>query len=116
MILKNIFGYPKELVSAHNGIGEIEFCRVLTDEDFASNCDFVDYAVLPEGTSIGIHTHGNDEEIYFILSGKGLMTVNEKEFEVREGNVILNKPGWSHGLYNPNKDSLTILVVQIHIS
>jgi len=49
---------------------------------------------------LGNTHHGANEEVYVILSGHGTMTVNDESQAVKPGDVILNKPGWQHGLDN----------------
>jgi quercetin dioxygenase-like cupin family protein len=41
------------------------------------------------------------------------MTVNEETREVIAGDVILNKPGWSHGLANHSDQVLKMLVFEV---
>ena len=54
---------------------------------------------LPSGGSIGIHTHEGDEEIYIILSGKGLYTDDDgRRQEVGPGDVTLTMKGQKHAL------------------
>ena len=65
---------------------------------------------LKPGSSIGYHLQQEDE-IYYILSGKGEMKMNGKTFPVKPGDAILTRPGSSHGL-TPNKDNeLTLIIV-----
>ena len=105
-----------ESVQAHGGEGEILFHRPFGAEDFAGPCHFVDYAILPPGTSIGIHTHGADEEIYLVLEGTGTMHRDGEEFTVGPGSVIINKPGGTHGLRNDGGTPLRLFVVEIGLS
>jgi len=111
----NIFELDREKnQNCHNGEGEIEICRVLTQNDFRSKCNFIDFAVIPPKSSIGLHTHGNNEEIYLILRGKGIMNVDNQQFGVRTGDVILNKPRGTHGLTNNSETDLKIFVIEIN--
>ena len=59
---------PLERVVAHGGDGEILFHRPFEASAFEGPWNFVDYAVLPPGTSIGLHTHESDEELYLVLT------------------------------------------------
>jgi mannose-6-phosphate isomerase-like protein (cupin superfamily) len=68
---------------------------------------------MQAGSSIGVHRHGENEEIYVVLSGKGVMIVNDERQAVRPGDVILNKPGWEHGLENTSPTSLNIFVFEV---
>ncbi len=102
-----------EQVRAHGGVGRIGFHRLLDATSFASDCHFVDYAVLPPGASIGIHTHGDDEEIYLVLEGQGVMHVDGHEFRVGPGSVVTNRAGGTHGLRNDGTGALRVFVVEI---
>ncbi len=65
---------------------------------------------LKPGSSIGYHLQQEDE-IYYILSGTGIMKMNGKTFAVKPGDAILTRPGSSHGL-TPNQDTeLTLIIV-----
>jgi mannose-6-phosphate isomerase-like protein (cupin superfamily) len=46
------------------------------------------------GSAIGYHVQREDE-IYYVLSGRGLMTIDGKEFEVGPGDAVLTRPGSS---------------------
>jgi mannose-6-phosphate isomerase-like protein (cupin superfamily) len=61
------------------------------------------------GSAIGYHVQREDE-IYYVLSGKGLMKVDGKEFEVGPGDAVLTRPGSSHGLKQVGKEDLVILI------
>ena len=114
-MIRNVNSAPKELVVAHNGVGQIKMSRIYGNLDFKSKCDFVDHSVIPPGTSIGVHTHENNEEVYFIIKGRGLMTLNGEEVEVSAGDLILNKCYGTHALKNCGDDPIEILVFQVSV-
>jgi mannose-6-phosphate isomerase-like protein (cupin superfamily) len=64
---------------------------------------------LKPGSSIGYHEQREDE-IYYVLSGRGEMTIDGKSFEVRAGDAILTRPGSSHGLKQTGTDDLVIMI------
>jgi mannose-6-phosphate isomerase-like protein (cupin superfamily) len=66
--------------------------------------------VLHPGAAIGYHPQKEDE-VYYILSGEGVMQMNGKEFPVKPGDAILTRPGSSHGLKQAGKDDLTLIIV-----
>jgi mannose-6-phosphate isomerase-like protein (cupin superfamily) len=104
-----------EEVTAHGGAGQILFNRVLEGERLQGQWNFVDYAVLPPGSSIGIHTHGKNEELYLVLEGEGLMHRDGREFRVGPGSVVLNRPGGTHGLRNDGENALRLFVVEVRV-
>jgi mannose-6-phosphate isomerase-like protein (cupin superfamily) len=116
MIRKNVFEMPLEPVLAHEGQGYIQFNRVFQSEEFESPWHFVDYAVIPPGSSIGEHRHGADEEMYFVLEGRAIMRINDQDYEVKPGDLILNRSGWKHGLRNESSNDVKILVVEVGIA
>lgn len=61
------------------------------------------------GSAIGYHEQ-HEDEIYYVLSGRGLMTIDGKEFEVGPGTAVLTRPGSSHGLKQIGKEELVILI------
>ena len=61
------------------------------------------------GSALGYHVQREDE-IYYVLSGRGMMTIDGKEFEVGPGDAVLTRPGSSHGLKQIGKEDLVILI------
>ena len=64
---------------------------------------------LKPGSGIGYHMQKEDE-IYYVLSGRGEMTMDGKTFEVKPGDAILTRPGASHGLKQIGKEDLVIMI------
>jgi mannose-6-phosphate isomerase-like protein (cupin superfamily) len=105
-------GSTFERVRAHGGQREISFARVVTRD--RGPLRFIDLSVLEAGADIGCHTHDADnEELYVVVSGRGLMTLDGQEFEVGPGHVILNRPGGTHGLRNIGEEALRIVVIEV---
>jgi mannose-6-phosphate isomerase-like protein (cupin superfamily) len=61
------------------------------------------------GAAIGYHLQKEDE-IYYVLSGRGMMTIDDKTFDVGPGSAILTRPGSSHGLKQTGTEDLVILI------
>lgn len=64
---------------------------------------------LHPGSAIGYHLQKEDE-IYYVLSGTGEMTMNGRTFAVGPGTAILTRPGASHGLRQTGEEDLVILI------
>jgi mannose-6-phosphate isomerase-like protein (cupin superfamily) len=64
---------------------------------------------LKPGSGIGYHEQKEDE-IYYVLSGRGVMTVDGKSFDVGPGTAVLTRPGSSHGLKQAGTEDLVILI------
>ena len=64
---------------------------------------------LKPGSGIGYHEQKEDE-IYYVLSGRGQMTLDGRTVDVGPGTAILTRTGSSHGLKQVGADDLVILI------
>jgi len=64
---------------------------------------------LKPGSAIGYHQQTEDE-IYYVLSGRGQMTLDGKTVDVGPGTAILTRTGSSHGLKQVGTEDLVILI------
>jgi mannose-6-phosphate isomerase-like protein (cupin superfamily) len=64
---------------------------------------------MKPGSGIGYHEQKEDE-VYYVLSGKGVMTLDDKPVDVGPGTAILTRPGSSHGLKQAGSEDLVILI------
>jgi mannose-6-phosphate isomerase-like protein (cupin superfamily) len=64
---------------------------------------------MKPGSAIGYHLQKEDE-IYYVLSGRGEMTMDGKKFEVKPGDAILTRSGASHGLKQVGDADLVIMI------
>jgi mannose-6-phosphate isomerase-like protein (cupin superfamily) len=104
-------------VRAHGGDGRIRFARIADAGALAGGCNFIDYAELPPGASIGRHRHAADEEeLYLVLGGEGVMWRDGERFAVREGDLVRNAPGGEHGLENPGPEVLRLFVLELRVA
>ncbi|MEW6997428.1 cupin domain-containing protein [Colwelliaceae bacterium BS250] len=98
--------------NSHGGHGTIEIQNMFQHEDLKGAWDFMLRVIMSPNSSMGLHEHGNNEEMYIILSGDGLMTIEGEEQRVGKGDMILNKPYGTHGLLNDSNQELELLIMQ----
>ena len=102
---------------AHKGEGLIRFARILTGSDISGECNFMDFTTMPPGTTIGRHSHGAiEEEYYLILSGNGVMTLEDRSFDITAGDLIRNPPGGTHSLRNTGDCDLQLFVFELRVN
>jgi mannose-6-phosphate isomerase-like protein (cupin superfamily) len=65
--------------------------------------------VLKPGSAIGYHEQ-HEDEVYYVLSGKGVMTLDDKPHDVVPGTAILTRTGSSHGLKQVGPDDLVVII------
>ena len=66
-------------------------------------------ATVPPGVETEEHYHPRAEEIYYVLRGRGLMTLQGERREVRPGDGILIPPGTRHRIRNIGQEPLVFL-------
>lgn len=84
---------------SHGGSGEY-FVRTLLESPSNSSFRYVRDLTLDPGSSIGDHPHEGDDEVYFIISGTGVMQVDGEQRNVGPGSAVLTRSGSHHGLVN----------------
>ena len=84
--------------------------RMVMTSHFLQSIEFFAWAYLPAGNVLEEHVD-EVEEIYFILSGGGMMKVGDEEREVKPGDAIWIPAGDPHRLINTTKEDTQILVI-----
>lgn len=67
--------------------------------------------VLEPGASIGLHRHDADEEVYAVVSGRGVYTSDDGETPARPGDIFVTRKGMSHALRNDSDAPLVFFAV-----
>lgn len=106
---------PVTRFAEHGGSGPICFRRLLDGSGFQAPVDFVDYTVIPPGSVIGFHKHVGNEEMYFVVAGQPIVTVEDDARRLCAGSLSVVRNGESHSLENDTKDDVVILVVQVRV-
>ncbi len=66
--------------------------------------------VLHKGAGIGLHQHHKDE-IYYVLSGRGLYELDGGQHPVQAGDAMLTRPGSTHAIRQDGDEDLVLLIV-----
>jgi mannose-6-phosphate isomerase-like protein (cupin superfamily) len=83
--------------------------------------DYMDLHIIRPGCGIGLHRHRDNQEIFFMVDGTGIMVTGdwlklperERCFEIRRlagGSFSLIKPGNLHALFNSTDENLSLLM------
>lgn len=91
---------------AHGGA----VAQMVLDRRTLRELGFLARASLKPGKAIEAHVDPM-EEIYFVLSGQGIMQVNEQFRRVGPGDAVCIPKGAAHGLVNDAEEECMILVI-----
>ncbi|ANW99037.1 cupin [Thermoclostridium stercorarium subsp. thermolacticum DSM 2910] len=94
-----------------SGKGSVELIHILNREEMKGKVRLFARIVLNPGCSIGLHEHVDEEEAYYILKGKGIVTDNGQTTEVQAGDVILTGDGGTHSIENNGDEPLEFIAV-----
>ncbi|HJN18044.1 MAG TPA: cupin domain-containing protein [Armatimonadota bacterium] len=112
-LIRNHDDMPTSAIDGcHDGVGEILCTTVMGGAD-DRRLNFMHDDILPPGTSIGVHTHEADEEYYYILTGTGIMTLDDARHSVGPGTITAVYPGGNHGLENTGDEDMRIIVFSV---
>ena len=99
--------YPK-------GVSNIK--RILEQKEVGSK-RFTGFGLLeiPPGGIFPQHTHPDREELYYVLSGLGTITIEDKEFPAKESLTIFVPGEFPHGIKNQTDKPLIVLFVHAQV-
>ncbi len=66
---------------------------------------------LIEGKETSGHTHEGQEEVYFFVTGRGEMTIDDNRFPVEKGDVVCINDGEFHQVHNTGIEELYFVCV-----
>lgn len=69
---------------------------------------------MPAGASVPfVHSHKENEEIYFILSGKGKMVIDGKDVALEEGDWMRISPEAARQLHAASDSPISYICIQV---
>ena len=115
-MIRNFITAPAQsLENSHEGQGPYTLFEIWDKSDFSSDIDFFDRMVIPPGSTVGYHRHGPNEEMYIVLEGNGMMSIDGEDKSIKKGDMILNPPGGAHGLVNNSDGDIDLLIIQMSL-
>lgn len=104
---------PSEVYGVHGSAGLSRWKCLARGAGLAGCWEAVEWAWIPPGGVSGEHLHTRTEEVYFILSGRGEITLDGRPHQVQAGDLILTGVGTCHGLRNTGPEGLGWLVIEM---
>jgi len=93
------------------GEGAITIRHCFEKDEIKANVRLCSMLTLPPGTSIGAHQHENEEEVFIITAGSGVLDDGTAETPVSAGDAILTGNGESHAIRNSGDGNLEIVAM-----
>ncbi len=83
---------------------------LLDNNDGAKNLS-MGICVIDPQSKIPFHTHENEEEAMYVLSGEGIFKVGDQEKRIREGSILFCPPKAGHQIINTGNSELRFIFV-----
>ncbi len=99
-------GKIDELINLENGKAFLHDALELTGCEISIN-------TVPQGFKVPFnHKHKQNEEVYIVLKGEGILTIDGNAVNVEEGSVVKVMPAASRTLENTGKGIFQFICVQ----
>lgn len=99
--------------NAYGGDGRLLSRVLLTEEQWRNELKLCNRLRIEPGSEIGRHAHVDDFELYYILSGTGLLDDDGEPRQVNPGDLIYTADGAFHSLRNNGVEMLELLAIVI---
>lgn len=97
-----------------SSLGDVQSLgRVTLNEKLTLTGSEVSVNELPAGVSVPfVHSHKRNEELYIVLSGKGILYVDGDEFGVEAGDVVRIDPAGARCIKADSETSIRFICIQ----
>ena len=95
----------------HGGSGVTVIDHVMEKTELLANCSLFAKVTLEPGCSVGYHRHDQEEEVYYILSGQGVVNDGGDIRTLYPGDSVYTGNGGSHSIENQGNEPLEFLAV-----
>ncbi len=109
MVIKAENMRVEKIANMRGGKGEVEITHLLEKEFMKGRARLLAKLRIPPNSSVGLHKHEGEFEVFFILSGKGVFHDNGKDVPVQAGDVCFTDSGESHYIENASDEDLVLL-------
>lgn len=101
-------------MSNYTKIGKVEGARTELHDKLGLTGAEISVNTLPAGASVPfVHAHKANEEIYFILSGKGKAVVDGEDIALTEGDWIRIAPACRRQFFAAPDSPISYICVQV---
>ncbi len=77
---------------------------------FETDRFFCDLYCFEPGQAQAPHVHEGSDKVYFVVEGRGVFQIGNKERELQKGDIAMAPSGLKHGVINPGSEQLVLLV------
>lgn len=95
------------------GEGTVKLMGIVQKDALPPKVRLASLVTLEKGCGIGFHEHSGEEEMFYVLSGEGILNDNGIERLIKAGDSHLCKDGQSHAVHNEKDEPYKMLAVVV---
>jgi quercetin dioxygenase-like cupin family protein len=84
-------------------------------DDFSQSGHLLQTVTIPPNTKQRIHHHIKQTEVFYILKGEAILTINENDYLAQPRDAFICSPGDKHNLWNKSDNDFELLVLKINM-
>ncbi len=111
MIRRGMEMASEQRTEMRGGKGTITITHVFKKDEMQSATRLCARITVPPGAGIGFHEHADEEEVFYIITGRGRVDDNGTIAEVGPGDAILTGGGAGHSIECISAEPLEMLGV-----
>ncbi len=99
----------------YGGAGAVKMTAIMNgQEELGGKGRLFSQITLAPGCGIGVHTHENEWEAFYILSGQAELTDNGEVHTLSPGDMHLCHAGHSHGVHNAGTEDVEMVALILY--
>lgn len=114
MIVKNGEARKEVKSNMFEGSGEVTLELLVEPSHLKDEMKMFNRMTFPPGASLGLHSHVDNFEFYYILEGEGTAIDDGKEVKVTTGDLIYTADGATHALINTGTTPLVMIATVVY--
>lgn len=83
--------------------------------DFQEKGYLLQVVTIPPNTKQRTHSHNKQTEVFYILKGETIITINGKDYLAKPGDAFISSPGDAHNLWNRTDKEFKLIVFKINM-
>ncbi|KNZ42152.1 cupin domain-containing protein [Acetobacterium bakii] len=111
MIIKKTSLVTETKDNMRGGNGAPVITHVIGGEILGNKGRLYSKIVMQPGDSIGYHQHVGEQEIYYFLSGEGMVKDNEETIKIYPGDVMITPDHGYHSIENTGTEELVFMAL-----
>ena len=84
-------------------------------DDFDERGHLLQVVTIPPDTRQRAHFHHQQTEVFYILEGEAILTINDVDYLSRPGDAFICSPGDVHNLWNKTDRAFRLVVFKINL-